>query len=92
MRLCVSCSSRVKDPGTKRCRACLRALSGPSPLRTWREETGRSLDDLAEVAELSRATVHRAAAGVPTSRRVAQKLSQVTGLDDVVFLRGTRWT
>ena len=92
MRQCAQCKRPVADPGTRRCRECYRALSGPSPLRTWRSQTGKSLDALAAEVGLHRATVHRVASGRAASGAVALKLSQATGIEVAALIRGTRWT
>lgn len=91
MRQCAVCRALVQG-GARRCRACLRAASGPSPLREWRERTGTSLEQLARQSRVAESTVHRVAAGRPASGPVAMRLSDATGLDVVVFLRGARWT
>jgi hypothetical protein len=93
VRKCASCPNPVTDPGTKRCRACYRALGAPHPLREWRERTGTSFAKLAEKARLDVRTVERVASGaVNPSGPVLMKLSQATGLEVVVLMRGTRWT
>lgn len=92
MRKCASCPALVVDPGTKRCRACYRALGAPHPLREWRERTGTSFAQLAQKARLDVRTVERVAAGQGMSAGVALKLSEATGIEIVTLVRGARWT
>lgn len=92
MKLCLGCHLEVTDPGTKRCRACYRALAAPHPLRTWREKTGTSFEVLAEEIGSDVRTVQRIASGEPASKAVALKLSRATGLEFGALVRGTRWT
>lgn len=92
MRKCAGCPALVADPGTKRCRACYRALAAPHPLRTWREKTGTSFEVLAGKIGSDVRTVQRIASGEPASKAIAMKLARETGLEFGALVRGTRWT
>lgn len=85
---CPSCDGPKARAHHKVCRGCYIAGRFPTPLRKWRQQTGRDFRDLARESGVSYATIMRVAAGDKCSGDVALKLHRVTRISIEVLLRG----
>jgi len=74
---------RSRAPGSRP-----RERDGPSPLRRWRERTGRSVAWLSGASGVSLRTLTRVTAGAAPSAGVALALAEATGIPVEDLLRG----
>lgn len=70
------------------CERCRRELA-PTPLGATLHAFGMTLDEVAELTGLGRATVSRCAAGKPISRASAEALAEVAQVAPEELMRGS---
>lgn len=86
---CSKCGTPVAHKHRNTCRACfIGRLGASTPLRRWRQRTGKSYRDLADETGISIRTIMRLASGAIPRGEVALKISRATGIPLAELLRG----
>lgn len=85
---CSKCGQPVCHKHRRTCRACFIGRLSPTPLRRWRQRSGKTFRELADETGISLRTIMRLASGAQPRAQIAMKLAKATGIPLSDLVRG----